>query len=412
VIVNVEKEWSTEGASNGTIVVEPPMVLVTGSVSLHAPTAAPLLADAVEADRAARMAQLLEQGARGENAVRGSVAIQLFEQRVESVGERLAENVEAAVKAGGDGVEGRLVRLIHKHEQDLFGMFMRFVDPSSDQAFPAVLRRQLSTVTDTAVAQVKALVSDTEGGPLDKLGKGLTEQIREVERSLLAQIAQKQALAATGVYRGRNFEEAISAKLGSLAASMGSQIDRCGDRPGTRRAKHGDHLITLDLLSTAGQALRIVTEEKARSEGAPRFSFEAVRAACANARSNRDAQAAVFVAESPELLPDGLGFGQVSQCDYFVAWGTGTDDVGLAAALYLARSAALSTLMLNGTGIPDIPAVQRLLEDVRARIDARARVQACHSTAVKAINTATKHVDDDAEAVLVALRKIDRLLLG
>jgi predicted neutral ceramidase superfamily lipid hydrolase len=198
--------------------------------------------------------------------------------------------------------------------------------------------------------------------------------------------------------------------LSQLAAAMGCQAERCSDRLGPRRTRHGDHVLTLDPTSTADQVVRIVTEEKSRAEG-QRFGFEAVQKECALARANRDGAAAIFIAESRECLPDGLAFGQIGRCDYFVEYDPEAgDDIGLAAALYLARVAAIHDLKVTGPGPVDRIAARRLVAEVRDRIDRRSRIQAFHGTASKAIQNAAKAVDEDAETILASLLRLDRIL--
>jgi len=199
-------------------------------------------------------------------------------------------------------------------------------------------------VSETAIQQVGLLLTDSEKGVLAKFAEKIATQIRESERNVLNTVITRQAQHATGLYRGKTFEEALSVKLCQVSAATGSHVDRVSAQLGVKRTRKGDHVVTLDPAQAGGETLRIVVEEKSRAEGGQRFSFEAIKRECEAARVNREAQAAVFVAESRETLPDGVGFGQVGRCDFFVEFDPAVgDDAALVAALYLARAAAIQT---------------------------------------------------------------------
>jgi len=56
--------------------------------------------------------------------------------------------------------------------------------------------------------------------------------------------------------------------------------------------------------------------------------------------------------------------------------------------------------------------VKRLVDDIRERIERRARILALHNSATKAIHGASKAVDEDADAILAALSRLDGLLVA
>jgi hypothetical protein len=325
--------------------------------------------------------------------------------------ESFGRELDEILRAGGQSVEERLIRALHKHERDLVTWTVKFTDPGSETGLPNVVARQLRKVTDVAIAQLNVMLADGDASALGKWSERITKQIQGSERNILNQVIHKQAVASVGVGRGRTFEEALSMKLCHVAAATGSQVDRVGDQLGVKRTRKGDHVLTLDTSQTGGETLRVVVEEKSRAEEGPRFTFDAIKKECEAARVNREAQAAVFVAESRESLPDGVCFGQVGRSDFFVEFDPAAgDDVALVASLYLARAAAIQTIKAIGPGPMDRAAAKRLVDDIRERVERRLRILSFHNSAVKAIHGASKAVDDDAEAVLTALSRLDSIL--
>jgi hypothetical protein len=390
--------------------VQPPTVTIKRRLVLDVEAAAPLIAEAPPGTRSATLERLLEFGAQAEGMYRTNLAAQLLERRVAALGDNLQVQLATTLKAGGHSVEERVTRLLHQHEKDLLAWATRYLDPSNEDAIPSVTARKLRQVSEAAIAEVRQLLADGDDGILAKWADSITRQVKESEANVVAQLVHKQAVATLGVHKGRSYEEAVSAKLAQLGLATGCTVDRCSDRLGLKRTRHGDHLITLDPATTGGETLRIVTEEKARSDG-QRFGFEAVEKECEHARANRGAAAAVFIAETRDSLPDGVSFGQIGHADYFVHFDPATgDDVGLVAAIYLARSGALQGLRNGGAEPVDRTAAKRLVDEIRERIERRSRIERFHSTAVKAIHNAGKALDEDTEAVLMCLARIDAML--
>jgi hypothetical protein len=409
-MLNQEKRTTTlTDDRSDPIVVEGSTILITRRISLEAEMAATVMSAAQPEMRPEVMRRLLESGAEAESVYRANVALQLFERRFQGMQEGFGKELNAILETGGNSVETRVVRALHKHERDLIEWTVKFTDAGSETGLPNVVARQLRKVTDVAIAQLNVLLADGDTSALGRWSEKISKQIQESERNILNQVIHKQAIASVGVGRGRTYEEALSAKLGKLAAAMGYQVERCSDRLGIKKTKHGDHLITIDSTAAAGTSLRVVVEEKSRADG-QRFSYAGVQRECGQSRSNREAGAAMFVAESRECLPDGVAFGQVGKADFFVEYDPATDDdLGLAAALYLAREAALRDLKPAGPGPVDRLAARRQVAEIRDRIERRNRIRAYHSSAAKAITNAAKALDEDADAILGHLAKLDGL---
>lgn len=390
------------------IAVEPPTIIFRHGTALVAEIASSVLVETPPDERLRVAARLLEAGADAELAYRSNLTVQLFERRVDSLGASLATELDSVVKAGGRDVEERLLKAMHKFEKDLVEWTTRYLDPRSPDGLPAVAATRLRQTTDAAVEQVRLLLTEEPGGPLDRLSDRLTTQVQAAERNILAQLVERQAVHRLGTHKGRTFEENLSGKLSQVSVAMGCHVERCGDSLGAKHMRHGDHLMTF---TDTPVTVRVVVEAKTRGDG-QRLGFEAVSKECRNARANREASAAVLVADSRDALLDGVAFGQVGRADFFVEFDPPSgDDLGLIAALYLARAAALQS-EVTGSSQVDRDTARTLVKDIRERVERRTRIRGLHASAVKAINGATKAFDEDTESVLANLARLDAVLLA
>lgn len=391
-----------------SIYVEPPAVHFHGGVVLIAEAAAALLADTTPGSRIDVAARLLEHGADTELAYRSNVTVQLLERRIDALGTSLVADLDAAVKSGGRDVEERLLKVTHRFEKDLVEWTARYLDPRNPEGLPAAAATRFRLVTEGAVQQLREVLGEDLDGPLERVSKAVADHVQAAERNILAQLAERRAVSQLGTHKGRTYEETLSGKLSQVAVAMGCQVERCGDSLGAKRMRHGDHVLTF---TDAPITVRIVIEAKTRGDG-QRLGFEAVSKECRNARANREASAAVLVADTREGLPDGVAFGQVGRADFFVEFDpTSGDDLGLIAALYLARAAALQS-EVPGSSQVDRDAARALVTDIRERIERRTRIRGLHASAVKAINSATKAFDEDTESVLANLARLDAVLIA
>jgi len=394
------------------IAVEAPRIVFPRGMSIVAETAASILADTEPRNRPSVLTRIIEYGAEDEIIRKTSVVSKLVDQQLHGFVASVSAELATAFQLGGEKMEQRLLRVLKHHEKDMIEWQARLIDPTSETGLPAVAARRLRQVSDSILQQVNLLLADSDTGALSKFADKVTKQVRESEQNVLNTVVAKHAQQAIGVYRGKGFEEALSTKLCQIGAVTGSQVERVGDRLGVKRTRKGDHLMTLDPAQTAGEVIRVVVEAKSRANDGQAFTFESVKKECEAARENREAQAAVFVAESRETLPDGVCLGLVGRCDVFAQFDPASgDDAALLAAIYLARAAAMQSIKTAGPGPVDRSAAKRLVDDIRERVERRAKIISLHNSAVKAIHGATKTVDEDAEAILTALSRLDSLLV-
>jgi hypothetical protein len=395
------------GIGEDSIVVEPPMVRIHKPFSVDAPQAAARLAG-VEADRRPAMFQtFLELGAQAYDSVQTSTTLKLMEQRLTEMDGKLAQTLTDILHKDRAGAKEELTQLLTDHSINVGRTMTRYLDPTSEESLPSVATQKLQKVSAETIKQVEALLADEEDGALGKAVAKVCKQLADATLQICEQVAAKQALVTRSARRGRKFEDGLTSALSFNARPLGGQVERCGDTFGLKRQRHGDHLVTLT--SPKGLTLRIVTEAKSSEKAEKAFTLEAVRAACRAARANRDAQAAIFVADCPELLPDGLSFGVAGPGDYWVAFDSSGDDLGLAVALHLAVTAAMSTVGAAGDDL-DLDALQGEVAAIRSQLEAFLTLETYHSKADKAVEGARATADSIKGTILGRLRRLDDLL--
>lgn len=294
------------------------------------------------------------------------------------------------------------------------GMIARLLDLGAEayNSFHSLAgARQLEAYLDTLAPSLKAELSATMQTERQLTVEDFQRVLRQHDLEFAKVVIEQRTVATRGTFKGRPFEEVITAKLTQLTMPMGAQVERCADNLGARRRKHGDHLITLDPEVTSGQPIRIVAEVKSRSEGSQRFNFGSVRQICEASRMNRGAAACIFVADTTDILPDGLSFGQLSPTDYFAVFNPETgDDTALAVALRLGLAAALETIKGPQGDAIDLAAAQEVISEVAHLIDRLSKIESYHSSAKRSIDSAGSYLDDLKAQIQALLRRLDQIL--
>jgi hypothetical protein len=248
------------------------------------------------------------------------------------------------------------------------------------------------------------LLQDGDEGMLAKAVKRVIEQVKESESQLAKQFAAKEALMTRSSLRGGRFEDVLAARLPLLVRGMG-RVERCGTTGGASAGNAGDYLVIVDNTTTPGEELRIVVEAKARKN---RLSANEIRNELRLGRVNRGAAAAVLVANSAAALPDGIGFGQVSETDFYAALDTDLEDeTALSCALYMARVAALASRPGPAGSDLDAHAVEREAAAIYDLMKQFAVIEASHSKAEKAIAAARATSADLRTDITAAIRRLE-----
>jgi phage host-nuclease inhibitor protein Gam len=222
----------------------------------------------------------------------------------------------------------------------------------------------------------------------------------QTERDKQAEVAAEHARSTA---KGRPYEEAVFDAVDALARARGDDCDAVGDVPGTGGRK-GDVLVGVDGAEGPARA-RIVFE--AKNSYAPKNKAVAE---LDDAMAQRDADYAVWVVPSDELLPGhGPQLREVNGDKLFVVYdpdeGRG---LGLEVAYSLARARTIMA-KASGEGL-DTGALRAEVERALAAMDDVRRIKSQLTTAVGGIDAARKILEDMAARVRSHLEEVDALI--
>lgn len=260
--------------------------------------------------------------------------------------------------------------------------------------------------------KVNELVSGFKRGLDDQLNefghrntKNTARLLADFKQDLAKLLAVRDALLQRSVLRGPHFEEALGNRLPILARGIG-RVERCADTAGEKARNVGDYLLTLE--GGVSTEVRIVIEAKAQKG---RSSNQRIREELRTARLNRGAQAGIFVAENAGSLPDGIGFGQVTDCDFYVVFDPENgDETLLSCALVMAKAAALATVKIDHGESFDASAVEHEVSAMRKLLERFSKIELSHSKIDKEVASARTVAADLKADILAALRRLEGLI--
>ena len=235
--------------------------------------------------------------------------------------------------------------------------------------------------------------------------KNLETVLGDFQKDMVKLLSAREAVLQKSVLRGARFEDILSARLPLLARGIG-RVDHCAGSTGDNARNAGDYVLSIES-PVAGSEVRVVVEAKAQKA---RFSAARIREELRAARLNRNAHAGIFVAETTDTLPDGLGFGQVTGCDFFVVFNPGSgDETLLSCALVMAKAVALATVTVNTSQAIDLTAVSHEVSAICKLVDQFSKIEGGHAKIDKDlanVRTATADVKAD---LMAALRRLEGL---
>jgi hypothetical protein len=236
--------------------------------------------------------------------------------------------------------------------------------------------------------------------------KSVEKVLNDFQKDLSKFLSAREAVLQKSVLRGARFEDILSARLPLLARGIG-RVEHCAGSPGDTARNSGDYLLTVESALSHSQ-VRIVVEAKAQKV---RFSTSRIREELRTARLNRDSQAAIFVAETTDTLPDGLGFGQVTACDFFVVFNPESgDETLLSCALVMAKAAALATVTVDTGQAIDLTAITREVVAISKVVDQFSKIESGHAKIDKDLASVRTLTADIKADLMTALRRLEGLL--
>src|SRR5713226_7072003 len=100
------------------------------------------------------------------------------------------------------------------------------------------------------------------------------------------------------------------------------------------------------------------------------------------------AHAGIFVAETTDTLPDGLGFGQLTEGDVFVVFNRGSSDESqLTCALGRAEAVAMATVTVNTSQAIDLTAVSHEVSAIRKLVNQFSKIEGGHARPTRTLPT-------------------------
>lgn len=361
-----------------------------------------------------RLEKVAELGTEHFRAADTSAAIQLLDERVGNIFEKLDQEVQGKLEKtlAADRVLAKkeVSETLRTFDGELKKAMSRYVDPNAPDALPALMGRRMTEISRAAMAEIDRMLQNGDQGVLAKQTETIVKTFREDLELLKRQVIERQAVHDLGTGKGRTLEEDLAGRLGLIARPLMGEVERVGDNPGLKRNKSGDLLLTVRGPFARGGSLKVVFEAKDRAVENGRFSLAAVRQACRQACENRGADIAVFVTDSPELLPEGRGFG-TADGHFWVAWLRQGDDTALAVVVHLAVTEALARVGAADNEC-DVDAARREAEALLASLDRFDQMESSHNSAIKAIQKAGVTATELRAALVKGLSRLGTILSG
>jgi hypothetical protein len=274
---------------------------------------------------------------------------------------------------------GRLDELIREATEQFEGMF----DPEVKSSYAARLNEQLSSLFGG-------------NGRPGVLGTSLHEallpvlkELRELKEKVEARKAAEQVIASSSL-KGRPFEDQVQARLSQLAQPFGDDVLPVGS--GNGGSKAGDFLVIMN-----GTGKRLVVEARDRKQ----LSLPAIKAELERQKAEREADFALYVSSSQEMLPQHVGDFQVYE-DKLI---TTIDHVHIGY-----RIARLIVLSRSATGEVDVPALRAILTKAREAASSLRNVKTKASQVKKLAEGIHGDADGTESRLLELVEEAERLL--
>ena len=333
-------------------------------------------------------------------------------ERLEQTHARAAEAFEQQLRttfADGDGRLPRTLEAFLGDEGKLHRLMGELFDPNRREGAMGRLTDLLERYFDGDGSRLAHLLDPTrEGSPLHQFRNEVTGEFRSITERIGALESGNRARAeerARGTAKGTDFEDRLEERLAVYARGAGDALERTGAGEGDAlRSKKGDFVLTVDPSRTRGADLRVVIEAKDRS-----MSRRAMAAELTDARENRAAVVAMVVF-SPHAAPSGITpFAVVGSDIYAVYDPDANEDVGLEAAVRLARALALLTLR-EAAGQVDPTAVEEALAEISQQLAAVQGMKARLTSIGSAARDVGAALDLMRAGILRAVRAVEEQL--
>jgi len=381
--------------------------LIIHDVLMSAPQATNLLTATSESLWLSKLHIMIELGAEGLLAAGDNASVKLMEARVANIFDKLDTDLAKVMLDDREAVRALL---------ETFGVSFnravtRVTDPNAPDAVPMIVTNKTGEVVRSAVAKIDSMLNGAEDGVLVRQTKEIIATFRTEMELLKKAIIERQAIHDLGVGKGKTLEEELTHRLAIIGRSLMSEVERVGDKPGVKKIKAGDVVVTVKGAMTRGTPIRVVFECKDHDIDNGPFSLTEIRTACRLAAENRNAQITVFVTDDARLLPEQRSFGTVDG-HYFLAYTRGSDDTALAAVFHLALTKVVTELDSATEDQVDLEAARRQLQIVEDCLEKFEEIESGCSTAIRSIQKVSTTGNTLRSALMTGLAKLQATLVG
>lgn len=393
------------------ILVEGPLVTITGPVVFDVPDTADFLEGIPEAARHDQMRRTLELGTSVTGVLNTSSTLQMVEVQLGGLTQELTSKLSTVLVKDREAAIKMVRELLDDHRTKVATSLTRYLDPESQASIPVVMAKVFDKAAEALLKRVEVLLSEGDDSALGRLAERFTKELDAATATIIEKTAARHALSTKSALAGRPYEDIVEERLAGLARPLGDQITRCGDSLGLTRRKNGDIIITVSPEAVNGRTdVRIIAEAKHRSETAQVFSANEIKESLGHAQRNRGAAAGLFITEAAALLPLGIGFHEYGSSNIAVTYDPLGDDTALAVAYRLLRLALVQDVRGAAGEQIDREAHKRIVADVRSAMTRIDTVRSQHQSAINSITKASTAVTELNESVLRGLRQLDELM--
>lgn len=325
--------------------------------------------------------------------------------------ERVLDRTETLVGTEDGTVPALLRTVVTEAADKLAGLF----DPESRSSALAVLEQAFEkAAVEHLAATRKALDPDNGDSPLGRwkaevldtlqqqLGLVLT-QVTEVAAAVAARDARADTYTLTAV-KGFDLEERVHLAVSQIACRHGDLAEHVGTTSGSGGSKVGDETVRLNPDDTAGQALNMVFEAKAR-----RLSMSRTLGELDRALANREAQAAVAVFDEAANAPTRVPFTHFDN-KAIVVLDDGPDERLLELAYLWARFQARKSAAGPDDGLDPVR-VGEAIADIQRAIQKASVIRRDLSSAGNGLRQAGEHLDAMDLDITDALARLKAMLV-
>ncbi len=381
--------------------------LIIHDVLMNAPQATNLLTATSQSLWLSKLHIMIELGAEGLLAAGDNASVRLMEARVANIFDKLDTDMAKVMLDDREAVRALL---------ETFGVSFnravtRVTDPNAPDAVPMIVTNKTGEVVRSAVAKIDSMLNGAEDGVLVRQTREIIATFRTEMELLKRAIIERQAIHDLGAGKGKTLEEELTHRLAIIGRPFMSEVERVGDKPGVKKIKAGDVVVTVKGAMTRGTPIRVVFECKDHDIDNGPFSLTEIRTACRLAAENRSAQITVFVADDARLLPEQRSFGTVDG-HYFLAYTRGSDDTALAAVFHLALTKVVTELDSATEDQVDLEAARRQLQIVEDCLEKFEEIESGCSTAIRSIQKVSTTGNTLRSALMTGLAKLQATLVG